>query len=106
MLGVMLACIPDRDLHTINKALRVYERLHKQRAETLVDLAAANGRELHLGEGAAKGGTATCSSLRLGKAKALCLISGLMPMYRKWSTGTGCIQVAQDSFGELFQSIW
>ena len=54
VLGVMLACIPDRDLHTINKALRVYERLHKQRAETLIDLAAANGRELHLGEGVAK----------------------------------------------------
>lgn len=45
---------PDRDLHTINKALRIYEQLHKQRAETLVDFAAANGRELHLGGGVAK----------------------------------------------------
>ena len=45
---------PDRDLHIINKALRIYEQLHKQRAETLVDLAAANGRELHLGGGVAK----------------------------------------------------
>src|SRR2546423_2659628 len=54
VLGVVLARMPDRDPHSVNNVLRVYERPRKQRAETLIDLTAASDHELHLGESAAK----------------------------------------------------
>ena len=54
VIGVVLSRIPDKFPASINKALRVYERVRKERAETLVELAAASGRSLHLGQGAAK----------------------------------------------------
>ncbi|GME26534.1 Monooxygenase FAD-binding protein [Neofusicoccum parvum] len=54
VLGVVLARMPDQSPATINKTLRVYQELRKERAETLVELAAASGRSLHLGDGAAK----------------------------------------------------
>ncbi|KAF2839104.1 FAD/NAD(P)-binding domain-containing protein [Patellaria atrata CBS 101060] len=38
----------------INQALRVYEKVRKERAETLVETAAAAGRAMHLGEGKEK----------------------------------------------------
>ncbi|KAF2106953.1 hypothetical protein BDV96DRAFT_617133 [Lophiotrema nucula] len=56
VLGVTLAPerIADRSPSTINKALLIYEKVRKQRAEALVELAAENGRSMHLGEGKAK----------------------------------------------------
>lgn len=54
VLGEVLARMPGQDSDTINRTLQVYQRLRKERAETLVELAAASGRALHLGEGAAK----------------------------------------------------
>ncbi|KAJ3794749.1 hypothetical protein GGU11DRAFT_689144 [Lentinula aff. detonsa] len=54
VLAVVLSMLPDRNPDSINKALRVYEVVRKERAETLVDLAAASCKTLHLGEGAAK----------------------------------------------------
>jgi salicylate hydroxylase len=55
VLGVVLAHLPPgTGPAEINKALKQYEKVRKERAETLVELAAASGRALHLGEGAAK----------------------------------------------------
>ncbi|KAF9631129.1 putative salicylate hydroxylase protein [Lasiodiplodia theobromae] len=54
VLGEVLARMPAQDPDTINRTLQVYQQLRKERAETLVELAAASGRALHLGEGAAK----------------------------------------------------
>lgn len=54
VLGVVLARLPSTDAAAINKALRVYEVIRKERAETLVALAAASGKAMHLGDGAAK----------------------------------------------------
>ncbi|KAK0638077.1 FAD-dependent monooxygenase OpS4 [Lasiodiplodia hormozganensis] len=54
VLGEVLARMPGQDPDTINRTLQVYQKLRKERAETLVELAAASGRALHLGEGAAK----------------------------------------------------
>jgi salicylate hydroxylase len=34
--------------------MRVYEKVRKERADTLVEMAAESGRTLHLGEGKAK----------------------------------------------------
>jgi len=63
VLAVCLSRIPDRRSSTtpstpspsdINRALLVYEKLRMERAYTIVDLAAENGRKMHLGEGEAK----------------------------------------------------
>lgn len=54
VLAVVLASLPDTTPETINWALRSYEEVRKTRAETLVDLAAASGRALHLDESDAK----------------------------------------------------
>ncbi|KAF2454166.1 hypothetical protein BDY21DRAFT_416956 [Lineolata rhizophorae] len=54
VLGAVLRRLPDAEPRSINKALRIYEDVRKERAELLVELAAANGREMHLGEGKAK----------------------------------------------------
>jgi salicylate hydroxylase len=54
VLAVVLAKSPSKEAEALNRSLRVYEKIRKERAETLVELAAASGRSLHLGEGAAK----------------------------------------------------
>ncbi|KAJ4338368.1 hypothetical protein N0V95_008066 [Ascochyta clinopodiicola] len=56
VLGVVLAPsrLGDASPETINKALRLYEKLRKPRAEALVELAAESGRNMHLGAGKAK----------------------------------------------------
>lgn len=56
VIATVLDLIPSESLTPkgINKALKIYENVRKDRAYTLVDLAAQNGRALHLGEGAAK----------------------------------------------------
>ena len=54
VLGVVLSKLPDTSPEAINKALRVYEEVRMERAYTLVELAATAGRNMHLGEGAAK----------------------------------------------------
>ena len=54
VLGVVLSRIPDTKRDTIHKALKIYEKVRKERAETLVALAAESGKNLHLGAGAAK----------------------------------------------------
>ena len=96
MLDVVLARMPDRDQHSVNKVLRVYERPHKQRAETLINLTAANDHELHLGEGAAEERDKQFAALKQGKG----------PLPDKWADadvqrmiyGHGCMLVAQVSF--------
>ena len=56
VLGVVLAParLGDASSATINKALKLYEKLRKPRAEALVELAAESGRNMHLGAGKAK----------------------------------------------------
>jgi salicylate hydroxylase len=56
VLGVVLSPkrISDQRPETIEHALRLYEKLRKPRAEALVELAAENGRAMHLGTGKAK----------------------------------------------------
>lgn len=56
VLGVVLAPsrLGDASPEIINKALKLYEKLRKPRAEALVELAAQNGRDMHLGAGKAK----------------------------------------------------
>lgn len=54
VLGVVFSKLPSTSPEDINKALRVYEAVRMERAYAIVEMAAANGRSMHLGEGAAK----------------------------------------------------
>jgi salicylate hydroxylase len=106
VIAEALALLPagERDAASINKALRVYERVRKERAETLVELAAASGRALHLGEGAAK-------DERDRQFAALKEKKGAVP--DKWADadvqrqiyGHDCMKVTQDSFAEIYASL-
>jgi len=54
VIAECLALLRDTSAESIDRALNVYEKVRKERAETLVEMAAQSGRILHLGEGAAK----------------------------------------------------
>lgn len=54
VVAEVLSRVPDTRPATIAHALQAYERLRKGRTAALVDMAAFSGRQLHLGEGAAK----------------------------------------------------
>ena len=54
VLGVVLSKLPEVTPEAITKALKVYEEVRRDRAYKLVELAAASGRAMHLGEGKAK----------------------------------------------------
>jgi salicylate hydroxylase len=104
VLGVVLSRCPDSSPESINKSLRVYQELRKGRAETLVELAAASGRALHLGEGAAK-------AERDKQFAALKEKKGAVP--DKWADadvqkqiyGHDCMKIAEESFDELFAKL-
>ena len=82
----------------------MYEKVRKGRAETLVDLAAASGKALHLGEGQAKE--------ERDRAFAA-LKSGKGPVPDKWADadlqkliyGFDRVKVAQDIFQETFEKM-
>jgi salicylate hydroxylase len=96
VLGVVLAHLPSgAGPADITKALNQYEKVRKERAETLVELAAANGREMHLGEGAAK---------EERDRRFAALKEGKGPVPDKWADadiqknvyGFDCVKVAEE----------
>lgn len=104
VLGVVLSKLPDVTPESINKALRVYEKVRKSRAEALVEMATASGRALHLGEGAAKEERdKQFAALRAGKG----------PVPDKWADADvqreiysfDCTKVAADNFDEYFSQM-
>ncbi|KAJ9639553.1 hypothetical protein H2199_006588 [Coniosporium tulheliwenetii] len=104
VIGVVLSRLPDLSPESINKALRVYEKVRKERAEKLVELAAASGRALHLGEGEAKAERdRQFAALKEGK--------GSVPDkwadadVQKYIYGVDVTQIAQDTFQEVFRGM-
>ncbi|OCL03719.1 2-polyprenyl-6-methoxyphenol hydroxylase [Glonium stellatum] len=104
VLGVVLSRIPDTSPGNINKALRIYEKARKQRAETLVELAAASGRAMHLGEGRAREERdKQFAALKAGKG----------PVPDKWADadvqreiyGFDCMEAAAELFKETFAKL-
>ncbi|KAJ5416347.1 monooxygenase [Penicillium cf. griseofulvum] len=104
VLAVVLSRLPNTQPESINKALRVYEKVRKQRAYALVDLASASGRALHLGEGAAKEQRdKQFAALRQGKG----------PVPDKWADadvqreiyGFDCTRVAEEEFDALYSEM-
>jgi salicylate hydroxylase len=105
VLAVVLTRSPDRSPEAINKSLRVYENVRKQRAETLVDLAAASGRALHLGEGAAKAERDRQFAALKEKKGAAVPDKWADADVQKMIYGHDCAQLAQDSFDEIYKSL-
>ncbi|KAL9053766.1 MAG: hypothetical protein Q9162_004564 [Coniocarpon cinnabarinum] len=54
VLAVVLGFLEDTRPESINRVLKSYESVRRERADTLVAMAAANGRAMQLGEGKAK----------------------------------------------------
>ncbi|KAF7930684.1 uncharacterized protein EAE98_005084 [Botrytis deweyae] len=104
VLGAVFSKCPSNSPSDINKSLLVYESVRKERAETLVELAAQSGRALHLGDGAAK-------AERDKQFAALKQTGGAVP--DKWADadvqkriyGFDCYQVALDRFEDLFAKV-
>lgn len=101
VLSVVLSKVPDDSPASVNKALKVYESVRKERAYTLVDIAAASGRSLHLGEGKAKEERdKQFEALRQGKG----------PVPDKWADadiqrviyGVDVMKEADENFDKLF----
>lgn len=104
VIAAALSRVPDSKPDSINKALRVYEKVRMGRAYALVDMAAASGRSLHLGDGAAKEQRdQQFAALRQGKG----------PVPDKWADadvqkeiyGFDCKQVTHERFEELFNQM-
>ncbi|GAW04865.1 salicylate hydroxylase [Lentinula edodes] len=104
VLAVVLSKLPDRSPDSINKALKVYEHVRKKRTETLVELAAASGRTLHLGEGAAR-------EDRDKQFAALKDKGGPSPdkavdaEVQKMILGTDVMQLARKNFENIFENL-
>ncbi|KAM0124680.1 hypothetical protein ACHAO1_010948 [Botrytis cinerea] len=104
VLGAVFSKCPSNSPSDINKSLLIYESVRKERAETLVELAAQSGRALHLGDGAAK-------AERDKQFAALKQKGGAVP--DKWADadvqkkiyGFDCYQVALDKFDDLFAQV-
>lgn len=102
VLGVVLSKLPDTKPESITKALKVYEQVRKERAESLVALAAQSGRTLHAGEGA--------DQEERNKAFAALSKEKSGPVPDKWADadvqkmiyGHDCMQIAADEFDELY----
>ncbi|PLB45793.1 FAD/NAD(P)-binding domain-containing protein [Aspergillus steynii IBT 23096] len=102
VLAVVLGRMPDGSAGSVHRALKAYEMVRKERAYALVDMAAASGRALHLGDGAAK---------EERDKQFAALKQGRGPVPDKWADadvqkeiyGFDCVQEAEERFGEYFE---
>ena len=105
VLGVVLGKLPDGSAGSINKALKIYEEVRKERAELLVGLAASSGREMHLGEGKARE--------ERDRLFANSKVGGGGPVPDKWADrdvqkmiyGHDCMRIAEEVFEERFDKM-
>jgi salicylate hydroxylase len=102
VIGVVLARLPNTEPASVNKALKVYEAIRKERAETLVDLAAQSGRTLHLGEGKAKEERDREFERLKKEGKGKVPDKWADAEVQKMIYGFDCIEVAEERFEELF----
>lgn len=105
VLGIALSRCPSAESQSINRSLRVYEMLRKDRTTLLVGMAAASGKALHLGEGAAK------EERDKQFAKLRSEKKGEVP--DKWADadvqkmiyGHDCMEIAKDKFQYLYDEL-
>jgi salicylate hydroxylase len=106
VLAVVLARLPDASPESINKTLRVYEDVRKDRAEMLVELAAASARELHLGQGVAKEERdRVFAELKAKGGKARVPDKWADADVQKIVYGVDVMKIAEENFDGLFRSM-
>jgi len=104
VIAVVLSKLPEVTPEAINKALQVYEKVRMTRAYTLVELAAASGRAMHLGEGAAK---------EERDRQFAALKNGKGPVPDKWADadvqkmiyGQDVMKIANDEFETIYAKL-
>lgn len=105
VVAVCLGKLKDATRESVNRALRVYEKIRKERAEKIVELAAASARSLHLGEGKMKEERDRMfRDLREGRSK---------DVPDKWADaevqkmvyGVDCVGIARERFGEFWEEV-
>ena len=106
VVAVALSQVPNPNPESINKALRVYEKIRKERAEMLVELAAASARQLHLGSGKAKEERdKQFAELRAKGGKASVPDKWADADVQKIVYGVDCVKMARDEFDNIFHSL-
>ncbi|KAK5942932.1 hypothetical protein PMZ80_003937 [Knufia obscura] len=106
VLGVVLARMPDATPTNINKALRIYEMVRKERAEILVALAASSGKGLHLGSGAAKEERDQAfAALKASGGKGHVPDRWADAEIQKMHYGFDCVKVAEEVFEKEFSKL-
>ncbi|KAF8918595.1 hypothetical protein CPB85DRAFT_1430296 [Mucidula mucida] len=105
VLSVVLSMMPDCSPETINKTLRVYQMLRKERTDTLVALAAASGRRLHLGEGAAREERDKQFAAFMEKQRGEVPDKWADADVQKMINGHDCMQDAREKFTQLFKTL-
>lgn len=106
VLGVVLAKLLNPSQGDVNKALGIYEKVRKERAETLVNLAAASGRSMHLGEGAAKEERdRQFAALKASGGKGIVPDRWADAEVQKMIYGFDCVEVANQVFECEFASM-
>jgi salicylate hydroxylase len=104
VIGVVLSRLPDTSSESINKALRVYELVRKERAETLVAMAAANGKAMQLNTGAAQEKRdQEFAALKAGKGAVPDKWAD--PEVQKFIFGFDCVKTAEDTFEREFENL-
>ncbi|KAK9774794.1 hypothetical protein AB5N19_10802 [Seiridium cardinale] len=104
VLAETLAQTPGGDKAAVAKTLEVYELLRKERATTLVNLAALNGKTMHLGEGKAREDRDRMFAEAKEKGK---------PVPDKWASpdvqemiySHDCMVNAREKFDELYKGL-
>ncbi|CAJ2501594.1 Uu.00g044470.m01.CDS01 [Anthostomella pinea] len=104
VLSVVLAKCPSASAEDINKSLRVYEAVRKERATVLVGLAAASGKALHLGEGEAKKERDRQFAALKDKKGGSVPDKWADADVQKMIYGHDCMKVAEDEFYDIFKS--
>ncbi|KAH7133719.1 hypothetical protein EDB81DRAFT_727149 [Dactylonectria macrodidyma] len=104
VLAEVLSRAPDASPKTINKCLQVYELLRKERTTTLVELAAASGRTLHLGDGQAKAERDKMFSAANQNGKNV-PDKWASPEVQEMIYGHDCMKIAAERFDELYKGL-
>lgn len=103
VLGVVLGHLPNSSQSSIKQAFSIYEEVRKERAETLVALAAASGRAMHLGSGKEKEERdREFAALKAGNGKGRVPDRWADPEVQRMIYGFDCMEAAELRAKEVF----
>jgi salicylate hydroxylase len=105
VLGVVLSKLPEASPEAVNKGLRIYEEVRRDRAYALVELAAAAGRSMHLGDGAAKEERDRQFAALKKNAKGPVPDRWADAEVQKMVYGQDVMKIAEEDFDELYKKL-